>query len=548
MKENKYSVFRIIKNFSAVVLLAVFSISSFAQSTKENSQELSKIAKKGMLVDAKLTDDKQLKLTYKMKVDKKSDQVSYEDYVFDQQLNFKETQPTKENKEMRPDQKVTTLSAFVGGTNSFNVMSMNLNLQREEWERLWDYDKQRYKWGKRLSKESVKPRNSEGKYRGFASFPNDDEGSLFVIASIDSKSDDDQFVCLYINSDLDLKETKVPVDGDYSLVYCGALESGNIFLVLAPNKKMPDVKKYVYAEFTRKADLVTKSEFTAPSSNMVVMDYREVNNNLYFCAASTKSNDAYNEVFSSYAPITNPGYSTSANKQMEKYEKKVYGEEFDNFHLLKFEKGQLAFASTTPISSFKAKLKTAPSQKKGTAYKGEKFVVENFAVTPGGEYLVTGQLEDKKIVNQGKDIEYRYYDLICLHFDSIGELKAQYSVDKINDDRKSEVFQSQQNFFFSKDGKYAYWEILEVKGAKGYTSFIDAYNGDATFMANYFPRVAKINLSDASLSDFTILGDKGKFLMYRYNAFITDEATNTRYYIGHDSDYEKVWVGKCVLE
>ncbi len=519
-----------------------------AQNTKENVQELSKAAKKGMIVDANLTPENQLRLTYKMKVDKKSDEVAYEDYFFDDQLGFKQAQPTKLTKEVKPDTKVVSLAAFVGGSNSFNVLSMILNLQREEWERKWDYDRQQYKWGKRLSKESVKPRNSESKYKGFAEFANDDDGSQFIIASYDQKDDDDQFVALYITNDLNLKETKVPVNGKYSLVYCGALQSGNIFMILAPNKGMPDTKKYTYAEFTRKAELVTQSEFTAPMPNMVVMDYQEVNGALYFCAASVKDNDAFNQVFTSYAPISNPGYSTSANRQMDAYEKRVFVKKFDNIHLLKFEKGKLAFGSSTPVASFKSKLIVPPSQKKGDGYDGRKFQIQNLAVTPAGEYLVTGQFHDKKIVNQGNDIEYRYYDIVCMYFDASGNLKAQYAVDKVNDDRKSEVFQNMQNFFFSKDGKTAYWELLEVKGTKGYASFVDAYLGNTTFTAHYFPRIAKINLADGTISNFTELGNKGKFLVYRYNGLVLDKNKTTRYYVGHDEDYEKLWVGKYTFD
>lgn len=525
-------------------ILCALPLYSIAQS-KEASQELSKSAKKGMLVGANLADDGNIRLTYKMKVDKKSDQVAYEDYLFDAGLAFKGMQPTKESKATNADQKVTTLAAFVGGTNSFSVMSMNLSLQQEVWERIWDYDRQAYKWGKRLSKETVKPKNSESKYKGFAEFANDDEGSQTIIASYDQdKDDNDQFVVLYITNDLSLKETKIPVSGSYSLVYCGSRASGNIFMLFAPNKGMPDTKKYIYTEFTRKAELVGKSEFNAPSPNTIIMDHREVNGDLFMSGGSTKSNDAYNQEFASYAPISNPGYSTSANKQMDKYEKKLYGTEFTNLHLLKFTNGQLVFASSTPVKSFKEKVVTPPAQRKKSVYEGKKFVIQNLAVAPNGDYLLTGQLEDKKIINGGKDISYRYYDFVCLHFDKEGTLKAQYAVEKMNDDSKSEMFQSQQNFFFSADGNTAYWEILEVKGTKGYSSFLDAFNGNTTITANYFPRVAKINLAAASISDFTILGEKGKFLMYRNHSFLTDEKNKTRYYLGHDDDYEKLWIGK----
>lgn len=515
-----------------------------AQNAKETSQPLSKKATKGMLVGTGMTEDGKIKLTYKMKVNKKSDEVAYEDYVFDQSLGFLGIEPTKEEKTSHPDQKVKSVAAFVGGSNSFNVMSMTLNLKQEEWERVWDYDRQNYKWGKRLSSETVKPKNSESKYRGFASYANDEEGSLMVIASYDQKSDEDQFVVLYITNDATVKETKMPVTGNYSLVYSGVRANGNIFALLAPNKGEADTKKYVYAEFTNKGEIAGKMEFTSPSPNMIVMDHREVDGAMYFCGGSLKGSAAYNEEFASYAPIGNPGYSAAANRQMEKYEKRLYDAEFANFHLLKIEDGKLAFASSTPVSDFKNKTVAPPSQKKKHPYEGRKLAIENFAVTPAGDYLVTGQLEHKKIINKGNSYQYYYTDFVCLHFDKNGNLKAQYAVEKMNNDKESEMFQSMQNFFFSQDGKTAFWEILEVKGTKGYASFSDAYAGNRTYTANYFPRIATIDLSSPKVTDFTVLGEKGKFLMYRHHSFLTDEKNKVRYYMGHDDDYEQVWVGQ----
>ena len=531
------------------LLLISFSLLNFSvySQTKENSQAVSKGAKKGILVDALFKDDGNIALTYKTKVDKKSDDVLYEDYVFDKNLNYIGIQPTKENKQIRPDQKMTTVAAFVGGSNSFNVMSMSLTLQQEVWERNWNYDRQTYQWGKRLSKETVKPKNNNSKYRGFAAFNNNDDGSVLVIASYDqAKEDDDQFVFLYISNDLELKETKVPVSGSYSLDYCGALESGNAFALFAPNKKMADTKKYTLVEFTNKGELVSSNDFTAPSPNTLIMDFTEANGDLFLVAASDKSNDAFNQVFTSYAPIDNPGYTTSQNRQMDKYEKKVFGQEFDNFHLLRFSKGKLLFASTTPIKDFKSKVVNPPSQRKSHTYNGKKMIVQKVVVTPSGDLLVAGQLSDRKMVS-GSYL-HRYYDYVCLHLDPNGNLKAQYAVEKEFDDRKNETYGSPQNFILSADGKSAYWELLEVKVVKYYKSAIDAFNGNYTISPHYFPRIVKINLSSNSMGDFTGLGNKGKFLVYNIHRSLMDEKNSTIYYIGHDEDYDKVWLGKYTFD
>lgn len=535
--------------FIRCMLLIAVPVQLGAQSPKQTTQELSKAARKGLLEYSRIDQEGQLRFTYKMKVDKKSDQVNYEDYVFSKDLGFKGIQPSSENKEVHPDQKVTSMYAFVGGSNSFNVLSMTLNLQREEWERIWDYKKQTYKWGKRLSKEVVKPRNNDSKYKGLASFQNDGDGSVLVIATYeDQKEDETQFVMLHVGTDLELKETKFPVKGNYSMVYCGALNSGNIYAILAPNKGMPNTRAYVYTEFSNAGILQTSQEFTAPSPNTLIMDSREEAGSLFFVAGSGKNDDAYNEVFSHYAPIYNPGYSTSNNKWMDKYERKVYDYEFKQLHLLKFTNGKLAFSGSSPISSFEQKLVLPPGQKKAHAYEGKKLFLENLFITAAGEYLVTGQLEDKKIINGGKDVSWRYYDFVCLHFNSEGQLKAQYAVEKMNDDSKSEQFSSKQHFIPSKDGQSVYWEILEVKGTKGYNSLMDAFNGDATITANYFPRIAKINLNTTQLGAFTVLGENGTYFLYRYHSWLMDEASRTRYYIGHDEDYEKIYVGSYQFE
>jgi len=214
--------------------------------------------------------------------------------------------------------------------------------------------------------------------------------------------------------------------------------------------------------------------------------------------------------------------------------------------VVKFENGKLAFASTIPVKSFEAKAKTPPSQKKAHPYEGQKFTIQNFLGLPNGEFLVAGQIMDRKV--SGSNYSYSYYDIVCLHFDASGQLKAQYAVEKVNDDKKSESFQSQQRFYPSRDGKSVYWELMEVKGTKGYNSFIDAYNGDMTFTKHFFPRIAKIDLGSTSVSDFTELGQKQKYMTYQYDSWIYSEKDRTRYYVGHDEDYEKLWVAKYIFD
>ena len=103
--------FNIKKLFLLFLCLTTLGAKAQAQRSNETSQPLSKKATKGMLVDAQLAEDGIIKLTYKMKVDKKSDEVAYEDYVFDGALSFKGIQPSTENK--KKNGKETTRNSLI---------------------------------------------------------------------------------------------------------------------------------------------------------------------------------------------------------------------------------------------------------------------------------------------------------------------------------------------------------------------------------------------------------------------------------------------------
>ena len=97
-----------------------------------------------------------------------------------------------------------------------------------------------------------------------------------------------------------------------------------------------------------------------------------------------------------------------------------------------------------------------------------------------------------------------------------------------------------QSFYFTADGKSVYWEIMEVKGEK------DAWTG---FPNNFelYPRIAKINLTDASVSDFKVFGNK-KFFVYKSfpSYYLPNEGAMV--YFGKDDDEDNLWVGKAVFE
>jgi len=528
-------------------LLTISCSIAIAQEVKEVIQPLSKKAYKGFLYDFGKDDGGGTKVTYVMRGDKKDAQDLYEAYSFDKDLKFSGSKDIEVKRESRPDIERAYYYASVGGANSFNVLSMNLKLSKIVRHKVWDFKKQRYVTSKVISNETIKARNDNGTvYNGYAAYSSDDDDKtgVFVLAKIDTKKkgEDDKYYVLLFDDKMEINPTALDLKGAYTLVFCDQLSSENVVMIFAPEDGNGSPDNYVYFQYDIQGKQIQRIEFKSPANAMLITAAIEKNGSVYLCGSSTKSTDAYSDVFSEYAPIFNPGYTQGGNNKLDFNWQKASNEKMENFHLLKFTGNQMAFSSTTPIAEFKSKFRTSPEDKGADVYKGKKIYVEQFYVTADDDYLIAGQLKDNVNLGMGNPVT-SYNDIVCFHFDKAGKLKSQFGVEKMNTDKKSEIFEMDQNFYPSADGKSLYWVILEVKGVKGYASMMDAYNGAATFYPVYFPRVAKLDLSAGSVSSFKVLGNEDFFLRKDYLGYF-DKGDNSMTYIGHDEDFKKLWLGK----
>ena len=238
------------------LLLAVATTSA-----QETVQDLSKKAGKGFLYSA-ANDGGGYKLTYKIPGDKKKEEIFYEVYSFDKNLRFvkdEEVAEPKQSKEDKPDITVSGFNASVGGCSCFDILSMKLKFNKFTATKSWDYQKQRYITQKILTSETIKPKNENGKLRGYASFSGDDE-SLFVLAGNDSKTNKHgtDFFILTINADYEIATKPLDISGSQSLVYSDQLANGDVVLVFAPKKGEPDLSDYTYIRYNTKADMKEK--------------------------------------------------------------------------------------------------------------------------------------------------------------------------------------------------------------------------------------------------------------------------------------------------
>ncbi|MBS1763895.1 MAG: hypothetical protein JSS90_02885 [Bacteroidetes bacterium] len=526
------------KSIYAIAISLLASGYVNAQELKEVVQPLSSKAVKGYMYDTRKGDDGSLFITYKMKLDKKSDNITYEEYGFDKSLNFTGSKEVQENKVDKPDFEKTYYYATVGGTNSFDVLSMKLKLNKVVQLKTWNYEKQRYITKKTISRDVIKPRNDDGKvYLGYSTYSSEDKPDVLTIAKADAKdkAQSDKFCIVMFNNNLDLTEKPIDLNGKYSLVFSDQLSNEDVVAIFAPVKGAADVSKYVYFRFDIEGNQKSRIEYSSPASAMFITASYDKNDNVYFFGSSGDSKESFERVYSEYAPIYNPGYTEGGENKLDAKWKKHLNEKMDKIHLLEFSTNALVFASSTPVSEFKAKFKPASGEKGAKAYNGKRFAINNFYVTPGGEYLAAGQLID----------DGNFSDIVCFHFDSKGNLKAQYGVNKMNTDKKSEVFRTIQNFYVTSDNNLC-WELLEVKGVKGYESFFAAYNGEATFYPLYFPRVAKIDLNATTVTAFKTMGNEKYFLRRDFLPTYDEKDKSVTYY-GHDEDYKKLWVGKMMI-
>jgi len=534
------------KRIISLIVAGCF-VTSFA-SGQEAVQDLSKKAKNGFITETAHSGDNYL-ITYKIGGDKKKDEVFYETYLFDKNLKFIKNEEIAEPKLAvadMPDKTQTRFYAYVGGCSSFDVLSMKLKLSTSTINTKWNYKKQRYVYDKTIKSETIKAKNDNGKYYGYAAFNGGIDGTLFVIAAIEGKKDKNDFYILSVNENLDITEKPVDISGSQSLVYTNQLDDGDVVMIFAPKKGEPDISNYTYLHYSEKGELKNKVNFKSPSNNLLVTNVQEVNGAVFFCGTSSKSDDSFDEVFDDYvAEISNPCYKTAQNFRDEKWMKKA-DDKMDNFHMLKFTASQLSFASTTPISEFKSKFKTAPADKRADPYKGKNFQVNSFYVTADEEYLVAGQLMSKVNLGAGNPVK-SYEDIICFYFDKTGQLKTQFGTEKMNTEKKSEIYAVKQKFQASKDGKSIYWVILEPKGFKGYDGFLDAYNGVKTYYERYFPRITKLDLQSNTISNFTVLGNEKFYVSNSFSEMI-DATEHSVTFIGNDDDYEKLWLAKYVFE
>lgn len=195
--------------------------------------------------------------------------------------------------------------------------------------------------------------------------------------------------------------------------------------------------------------------------------------------------------------------------------------EGDNIQVLKVSNGQIAYLSNADLKTVAAKMQTPKNQKKAKAWAGKDMnLSQNYALSASGDLLISGESSDHQTV-------------YAFHFGSGGELKAHYV---INMDIQSKDHGVDYTLFENRDKKSITFFIAELEKVE---------NGRALKI----PRLAVINIENSTISDMETYGygKKGKYYLddiYPYT-FI-DDGRKVVFFSRNDKDSE-VWMGRVKL-
>lgn len=508
------------------------------QISKEATHEISKKANKGYLYEPKIDEAKNLlSLTYVTKSTNKK--VKFETYKFDLNFNFLSVEETEEGVE-----KIKNYRADKGDEWEMNAVSVEKNfvgtlvLRRKIIKKKWNWF-----WGgydiKVDLKEKLKPKSDDGNRFYYLTHSEQNEnGSVIIVAGEKGDKNDPmrQYKRIHIlRYDAELNQlTDKVIEFDHPQMIAAintddadedAENDEDIAILFAPmgGKGMgkvqdPNAANYTFVRVSPMGDI---KERISVASNHGIFD-----------GSFVRVGDA----MVIYGP-TNENKTDYLNEKPEDDKFKA-----KNFQIVKINNGKVEYVTSTPISDFEKKAQNPPSQKRSPDYTGRKFRVADIMQSSNGDLLITGQnYSTPGGLRRSAGTEYT--DIIMLHFDSKGNLKAQYGVRREENDKDAKMSPNSQLLTESSDGKSLYWTILEMKGFKKEKEL-----GDSKYKFLVYPNVTKINLGSSSIGQFVQFG-QGKTDYYVNNKYpFLPIGKGQIVFLGESSNGKTLWFAKMPID
>lgn len=305
-------------------------------------------------------------------------------------------------------------------------------------------------------------------------------------------------------------QSLIELDHIYAVVKTKNLPDKSIAAIFAPSgmHKTPaphsNPREFVYVRVDKAANVIDKVTFESPSSFWRVADITVADNGEVFVygEASKAKNDKY-------------------------FDKLGNTSKFDNFQVMKIKDGKVEYITSTGMDEFASKLKIPANMKKVDSYVGKKFEVGPLTMASNGDVFISGQEKDDK----------GYGNINLFQFDAQGKLRAQYGY-KLQETSKEALSKTTVHIEFENfDSKYMNWLVYEM-------------NGSTDSKLLLYPRMAKIDLEKAEVSEFSQYGFEKKEAYYvdNENPIVLIEEGKKVVFFGADKKDKTLWFTRISLE
>lgn len=526
----------------------------------EKTYKISRASKRGNL--AGLDFDPAAKtytLTYF--TDLKKNVFKYEQYVFDGDFNFIEDREVTEEAEKmkrkfnwfrwKGESYIT-----IGNTVEINLMQ-RLVLKKKQITRTYNYFLGGYSKNTDIL-DKVKPRTEDGNsYNPLGYYEDEINGDLFILGAITPRSGKNMdelgdLRMLKYNKDLELVKST-----DLGFTYLQALVVGraelapdfddpdsygvnSISFVFAPsnagNKKKtdPNNNNYTYVKFDKDANVVSKFNFTSPSSFWRVDEVITDGNSLYLYGPAAAGKDKY------FNAGVKPGVSIGGGGEVK----------YKALQLMKITDGKMAYLTEASLDEIQTKQRFPANQRKTPDYRGREFGARGYDILANGDFFVYGQ--NYEATNEGAISQFK--DVIGLQFDVNGKFKAQYGIDTKEDGVAiksstttgintittttiTSIYASPQNLFESSDGSL-YWLLQEVKG-------YGLFGGDKLLT---YPRMGKVDTNTGAVSEFNAFGKSDGFFLDPKYPYLKTDKEGTVVFFGANKSGKELWFARVILK
>jgi len=528
-----------LKILFGLFVLLIITLPTFAQVLDlEKTYAITGKSKRGALANVEYNASTGYKLTY---VTKSNDKLAkFQIYTFDKDFNFLKL----EEDELEFEKAKTKYSWFKFRGEEYSVEGVfvepnlvgTLVLKRKKITYKYDWFLLGYYKDVEIL-EKVKPKTDDGRVFFYYSHAEDDvTGDVYILCGSKDKMakgadpyrHTKELFMLKFNKDLDLvKETPLKkFDYPQGLLFSRFITKNNpddpenpgvggMVFVFAPTGGPgmgkvadPDNTNYTFVRLDDKLNIKAQVPFKSFSSYWKVDEMiHETNSDAIFLfGPSAAGKDNYYNML----------LSTTKYKAVQ---------------LMKVNSGgTVDYFTETNLEELEAKLTTPPSQKKSPAYKGKKFEIANYHVAPNGDFIVVGQNFEPS--NAG----IKYNDILAFHFDGIGKLKAQYSVDTKESNKFAKAAGTPQ-FFIDNDNTTIFWFLQEIKDLAAAKGKLLTY-----------PRISKVDIGNGKLNDFAAFGADDKYYLDTKYPMLETEKGNMVVFFGSDRGGKTIWFCRVALK